>query len=263
MSYMRYVLPIICITVFIFIPRITAAETLRFTTIDYCPFSCDPTKENGREGFMTDILRAALEEAGHSIEVTMLPYLRSVNAVVSGDYDGIIVIGQENAPDLIYPEVSIGVQRVAFFTRAESDWKYSGVGSLPGAVIGIVSGYDYIDSELNQYFSENSESDRVVVLHGKSTIERGIKMLQTNRIDSYFEGEYSILYALEKLGIRKNISIAGYSSEEFTDITGFSLYNQKSAEYAQLLSDKIREMRQSGEYKKLIGSYGITSEKIR
>ena len=260
MRYVRCLLFILYITVYLALPTNTQAENLRFTTIDYCPFSCDPIKENGREGFMTDILRAALEEAGHSIDITLLPYLRSVNAVISGEYDGIIVIGQENAPDLIYPDISIGVQRIAFFTQAESDWQYSGVASLSDVTVAIVSGYDYIDSDLNRYFAEHIESDRVVVLHGKSTVERGIKMLQNNRIDSYFEGEYSILYTLEKLGIRNQISIAGYSSEEFTDITGFSLHNPNSTEYAQILSDKIREMKRSGEYQRLLKSYGITMD---
>lgn len=240
-----------------------AADTLRFTTIDYCPFSCDPEKENGQEGFMTDILRSALEEAGHTVEITMLPYVRAVNAVVSGDYDGIVVIGQENAPDLIYPDVSIGVQRVAFFTKQGSSWQYSGVDSLAEIVVAIVKGYDYIDTELNRYFSDNMESDRVVVLHGTSTIERGLKMLQTGRIDSYFEGEYSILYALKKLGLNEDIAIAGYSSEEFTDITGFSTHNPRSEEYARLLSNKIRTLRESGKYRKLLRSYGIKTEEIR
>ena len=105
-------------------------KTLRFATIDYCPFTCDPLTENGKEGFMTDVVRMAFEPAGYNIEIDMLPYARALSVVQCGKYDGIIVVGKNSAPTLIYPELPTVVQKVAFFTRESESWTYSGQESL-------------------------------------------------------------------------------------------------------------------------------------
>lgn len=46
---------------------IAHAETIRMATIGFCPLTCDPEKENGKEGFMTDVVRYGLEGAGFEL----------------------------------------------------------------------------------------------------------------------------------------------------------------------------------------------------
>lgn len=257
-----YAIPVVLVALLIFWPAATQAKTLRFTAIDYCPFTCDPKKENGKEGFMTDVLRAAFEEAGYLVEIKMFPYVRAVAAVTTGEYDGIAVVAKPTAPELIYTDTPTEVQPTAFFVRNGSAWRYRGTESLKDVVIGTVKGYDYSDSELNRYFEERGKSDRVIVLHGVNTTERGLRMLLTGRIDTYIEGEYSAIYQLNRLGLGDQVAIAGYSTDNFEDFTGFNPRNPKSAEYARLLSDKIRQMRRSGEMQDILGRYGIEANLV-
>lgn len=260
MKYFRLLLSTTCVIICIFAPTIIKADSLRFTTIDYCPFTCDPLKENGKEGFMTDVLRATFEEAGYSIEIKMFPYARAVAAVNSGEYDGIVVVGKNYAPNLVYPDIPTESQPMSFFVKNETSWKYSGVESLSEVVVGIVKGYDYADVDLNRHFEEQSDSEKIVMLHGVNTTERGLRMLQTKRVDTYIDGEYSVLYVLEKLGLSDTIIVVGYAANRFEDFTGFNPHNPKSADYAKLLSNKIREMKKTGELNKILSRYGIVSE---
>lgn len=209
---------------------------------------------------MTDVLRAAFEEAGHVIEIKMFPYARAVAAVSSGEYDGIVIAGKEFASTLVYPDIPTASQKVTFSVMTGTTWRYTGIESLTETSVGIVKGYDYGNADLNQYLKEQADSDRVVVLHGLNTTERALKMLLTNRIGTYIDGEYSILYSAKKMGIRDKVFIAGYAAKQFDDYTGFSPHHPKAIQYAKLLTDKIKELKQSGELSRIIGRYGIHSE---
>jgi len=242
-------------------PSIVWAETIRFATIDYCPFTCEPSKEGGKEGFMTDVLREAFEPAGYTLEIEMLPYVRAVSSVQSGAYDGIVVVGKDYAPDLVYPDEPTVMQRVVFLVNAGTPWRYTGVESLAQVKVGVVRGYHYVDPDLVAYLEEEQGNEaRVNVMHGDTTTNRGLRMLQTDRVSTLLEGEYSAMYELEKMGGREEVMIAGYTENAFEDYTGFSPHNPNAAEYAQILSHTIAELRKSGRLDDILHRYGITSE---
>lgn len=259
-KYIWYLLLTGCLIICIFSPAIMA-EAIRFTAIDYCPFTCDPLQEDGKEGFMTDVLREAFEQAGHTVEVEMYPYLRAVKYVQDGKYDGIAVVSKDYAPDLVYPDIPTVVQRVAFLVNTGTSWRYTGVDSLSQVIVGIVRGYHYVDADLVSYLEEErSNPDRVHVLYGDDTVKRGMQMLQSHRIDTFLEGEFSAKYMLGKMGLQDAVTIAGYTVEAFQDYTGFSPHHQKAAQYARILSDTIVELQQSGRLGEILRRYGITSE---
>lgn len=246
-----------------FSPSILLAETIRFATIEYCPFTCNPSKAGGKEGFMTDVVREAFDGAGYTLEIHSLPYARAVKSVRAGNFDGIIVAGKDYAPDLVYPDQPTVVQRVAFLVNKGEPWRYTGVDSLTNVKVGIVKGFHYVDPDLIAYLAEQQDNDsRVHVVHGESTTARGLRMLQSNRITTFLEGEYSALYELNRMGISDTMVIAGHTNEAFEDYTGFSPQNPNATRYAQILSDTLTEMKQSGELAEILKRYGITAELV-
>lgn len=238
-------------------PSILWAETLRFATIDYCPFTCDPAKAGGKEGFMTDVLRLAFEPAGYRIELEMLPYVRAVEAVREGNFDGIVVVGKDYAPDFIYPDRPTVIQRVAFLVNADTQWRYTGVESLRHVTVGIVRGYHYVDPDLIAYLADPGNAERVNVIHGSNTTQRGLRMLRRERITTFLEGEFSALYELDKLGVEEAVTIAGYTTTAFEDYTGFSPGNPNADRYAQILSATLSKLTRSGRLADLLSPYGI------
>ena len=249
-----------CLLCACFAPAILA-ETLRFATINYCPFACDPAMEDGREGVLTDVLRAALEPAGVTIELKMLPFLRAMQDTQKGEYDGMVVANHELAPELVYPDLPTLRQRVAFLVKAGTSWKYTGVESLNAVKVGIVEGYSYVDADLNAYLKDHQkDASKVVLLHGQNTTEQGIQMLLRDRFTVYLEGVYSAQYVLMKLGLQDHVAFAGYSSGAFDDFTAFAPQHPKAQEYAALLSQAIKEMSASGKLKDILQAYGIQEE---
>lgn len=237
------------------------AETVRMATIDFCPFTCAPDKEGGKEGFMTDIVRYALEKAGYDLEVAMMPYVRAVSKTRDGTYDGIMVVGKFFAPDLVYPELPVVSQRVAFIVKKGVGWTYESVRSLESKRIGIVKGYHYVDKDLQAYLLNEDNSERVNALHGLKTTERNIEKLLEGRIDVYLEGEFSLLYVLKKLGVDEKVDFAGFTNEAFDDYVGFSPKSQKAQELTSLMTETIRELERTGKLKEFlmpyIGEFGL------
>lgn len=231
------------------------AETIKMATIDFPPFTSDPGKESGREGFMTDVVRYALKSAGYDLEVKMMPYARAVKQTRDGDVDGIVVVGKLFAPDLVYPEVPVVSQRCVFIVRKGTNWKYNGVDSLKTMKIGIVKGYHYVDEDLQTYLLSEENANKVDVLHGVDTTERNIKKLLEGRIDIYLEGEFSALYILNKLGVRDKVVFAGFTNNSFDDYIGFSPKSKKAAELASLMSKTIMDLKKTGKLKDFINPY--------
>ena len=223
----------------------TQAETIRMATIDFCPFTCNPELEGSKEGFMTDVVRYALKNAGYDLEVTMMPYVRAVKQTRAGEFDGIVVVGKLFAPDLIYPQMPVVSQRVAFIVKKGTDWKYQGVNSLKTQIIGIVKGYHYVDEDLQSYLLSEENAEKIQVIYGLDTTERSIKKLLAGRIDIYLEGEFSLLYALEKLGARDEVVFAGFTDNAFDDYVGFSPKSNKADELASLIGRTITDLKKT------------------
>lgn len=231
------------------------AEAITMATIDFCPFTCDPHTEGGREGFMTDVVRYALDRAGYELELAMLPYVRAVNGTREGLFDGLVVVGKQYAPDLVYPEIPVVSQRVVFIVKKGTDWRYEGVDSLKTMRIGIVRGYHYVDEDLQEYLLDGKNAPMVSVLHGRNTTERSVQKLLKGRLDVFLEGEFSALYVLHKLGVEDQVVFAGYTNNAFDDYVGFSPKSREADELAALLTRTIRELKETGKLQELLSPY--------
>lgn len=65
-----------------------------------------------------ELVQIIFEQTGYTLEIEMLPYARAVNLVQVGTYDGIVVVGKDFAPDLLYPDTPTVIKRVAFMMNA-------------------------------------------------------------------------------------------------------------------------------------------------
>lgn len=138
------------------------------------------------------------------------------------------------------------------------------IDSLKNITIGIIKGYDYSgDKELNEYFNNNIQTGKVQVLHGIETTKRAIIKLLKKRIDVYLEGEYSVQYELNKMGVSNKVTIAGYTLEPYEDYTGFSQHHPRSAHFAKILSEGIAEMKKSGQFNQILMQYGLLPESAK
>lgn len=247
------VIGMICL--FMFLPSSGKTDVIRFVAEGWCPYDCNPEKEEGRKGYIPDIAITVFSKAGYKVIYRIMPYLRAIKETRDGRSDGIIGIYREDAPDMIFPEEEQGRSINAFFVKKNNGWRYSGPESLKSLEkIGIVRGYDY-GEEVTGFFSSNP--DKVNVVFEDDPLAKIFQMMMKGRheagVDDIFVGRYS----LRKMGLSDQIIEAGIVGESHPVYIGFSPANKKSGKYARILVDGVRELRKSGKLEDILKEYGL------
>jgi polar amino acid transport system substrate-binding protein len=208
------------------------------------------------EGYFLDIARAVFESKGHRVTYVIRPWKRAVREVEAGAHDALLGPFVNEAPGFVFPEEEIGFTALSFFTRSDGVWTFTGLKSLAGVRLGIIQDYDY-RPWLQQYRREHPES--FIVVSGKDAIFRNLDLLIRGRVDVIPTNEHAFRYRAKVVGVLDQIRFAGRdTTEEGRKLhIAFSPSKPTSAIYAELLSEGIRELRQTGRLAKILDNYGL------
>lgn len=231
-------------------------ETLRFVAPLYCPFTCDPAKENGKKGIVADIVLEAFSPH-YQVEIHMMPYLRAIQYVKNGEHDGIICYGKEYAPELVSPEIPSISQKVAFWVHRDTPWEYDGYDTLGDITIGIVKGYKTGDNYLDNYLNEQDNLKRITKISSTSVTQQGLNMLYRDRFTTFIEGEFTAKYVISKLGYEDELKIAGFLEKPFEIYTGFNPKHPKAAQLSKQLEKTLIDVYETGKIYEIFKRYNI------
>lgn len=224
----------------------------------WCPYNCEPHSE--RPGFLIEIAKSVFEKAGHTINYELLNWSRAILETRKGEYDAIIGAYRGDAPDFIFPENELAVSQICFYTKKENKWEYTGLDSLSTVTVGVINDYSYGDL-LDPYIKEYERNhERVQISSGDNALEKNFSKLIKDRITTFLEDQMVMGYFLRKNDQSDLIRKAGCLKGENVYIA-FSPVNPKSKEYADLLSQGVQELRESGKLKIILDSYGVTDWK--
>ncbi len=230
------------------------ADTITIVADEWCPYGCAPDAE--KNGYGIEIAKIVFDRAGHNVDYSIVPWARAVKLTRDGKYNAVIGAFIEDAPDFVFPENEFGVSQVTFFVKKGNSWKYTGVESLKNIKVGIILDYSY-GEELDKYFnSVAKDKSKVDILAGNTPLLANIKKLVGGRIDATIEDMNVFNHTAKKMGMLDKVSMAGYSGKEKLYIA-FSPANPKSKQYAEILSNGIDKMRNSGELKTILKKYGL------
>lgn len=241
----------------LFASAFVRAETIHLVADNWCPYNCEPGSE--RPGFMVEIARRAFAEEGIAVQYSTQPWLRALEDTREGLYDGTIGASKAEAPDFIFPRIEQGQMRNGFWTLADSPWQFQGMHSLALVRLGAIGGYGY-GPALEQYLHDDSNRERITMVHGDEPLNIGLNMLLRERIDSLVEDETVMRQRLAREGVQKQVRLAGYvpTTQRFSNIyIAFSPANKRSAHYSQILAQKMQQMRSSGELAKILARYHV------
>jgi polar amino acid transport system substrate-binding protein len=233
------------------------ADTIRAAGIVYCPYTCD-LKEDGQEGFMTDIAKAVFKNAGHTYTVDMMSFARALKFVVQGTYDALAICNKADVPEggLIFPDIAIGLVSNTFVVRKDETWTYNGVESLKQIKIGAIIGYTWKDEELNNYMLV-TEPPAVQRVGGEDATQKNLQKLLNKRIDAYLDDPNMVKRVASKMGIADQIKFIADVSPT-PHYIGFTPGKESSQKYAQILTEGMKKLRESGELKEILSKYGMT-----
>jgi len=234
-----------------------SADTLNIAVGDFCPYQCDPKKENGKIGFMSEITKIIFEQAGHEVNFIELPFKRAISETEQGLYD-FVVCNEGHSTKLIFSKERISVLEQTFFVHKDTTWRYEGIKSLEAIIIASVIGYDLsaFNPEYEAYLQRNRHTNSVQYIGGDNFILRNAKKIQAGRVTTYNEDSDLFNYSTMRAGINDEFISAGILGRNSLYV-GFSPENAKSSIYADIFDKGIVVLRKSGKLKSILASYGV------
>lgn len=252
------------IVLLVLVPFHTQAREVLFVDAAFCPLVCN-RQQTGKDGFVVDIIRDALEQSGHQLVFRTEPFQRALTLVRTGQADGLPAIYPNDAPDLLFGESVIAKGENAFFVRTDSPWRYNGTQNWTELRIAIIDGYTFNHPEFDQYVADVSKSrtGQVIRISGSNPYQRMLQMLISGRIDAILDDSVFIFYALSDLlkthatNGELPIKNAGLLSEG-QNVVAYSPVNpESSAELIRIIDPFIRKVYQSGKINDYIKPYGL------
>ncbi|WP_426417128.1 substrate-binding periplasmic protein [Aestuariirhabdus sp. LZHN29] len=229
-------------------------KTITFVADEWAPFNGVPNSE--MEGYMVDVARAVFEPQGYKVIYRNLPWTRAVAETREGHYNAVIGASRSDAQGFVFPEEELNRNRLSFYVKKDSDWKFTGIDSLNSVRIGVVAGYDYRD-----WFREfmAKKPSNIATIHGDRPLERNINKLVLGRIDVVVDTAAAIRWSAKQAGMMDEIISAG--DDHIGDVAyiyhAFSPHLPTSQTYADILDEGIRTMRANGELHTILQRYGL------
>lgn len=229
------------------------AETLKIASIDWCPQLC-PGKE--KAGYITDTVNEIFEGSPYKADIKTYPWTRAILLARKGDVHALLSPAKAEAPELLYPENGIGVQRMCFFTKADSQWNYSGIESLRNLKIGIA--YDTSVEELNSYLTQNREQFDFMPYNG-TYVSKSLRKLDAGRYDMFLFTHNSVVYEMRNLGAEKNYRCAGcvFSAKVYMAFSPAESQRARVQEMMKYFDKRMDELKISGRIEQIMNRYGL------
>lgn len=223
----------------------------------WCPHNCKAGA--AKEGYMIDIAREAMAEAGYTLEYRNFSWARALRMTRNGSFHAVVGAFRTDAPDFIFPDLAQGRASIALFTHPDNGWVYSGPESLQGQTLLAINGYSYT-AELDTYIERyRNDPDRVLILSGSTPLQRAIAMLDQHRVGIVAADDYVMAWVL-----RKNPDIAGNRPRKAGEVSetpsfiAFSPALENSKQLARLLTEGTRKLIENGRARTILESYGLT-----
>jgi len=232
--------------------------TLKIALGDWCPYSCDPAKEDGKIGYIPEILMIVFQQAGFKVETQLMPFTRILKSVQNGSFTVVPGMVKKNAPDLVFPETPIGLSTYIFYVAKGSSWRYQGFESLTKLQrLGLIQNYSYevLDPDIARFLKAPPAKNDYIT--GVKPLERNFMKLLFERVDTVPEDQWVVIYTLNKKNSRDKVDEAGTIGNPVPVYVGFSPAIPQSQEYARMLDEGVTELRKTGELHTILNRYGV------
>jgi polar amino acid transport system substrate-binding protein len=239
----------------LFFPLYSMADTIIIVGDAWCPYNCTD-QEN--PGFLIQLAQTIFKKSGHTVQYSMVPWKRAKMGIRDGTYDAIVGMSKNEETENLYvfPTIEMAESQFCFYAANDSQWKYTGIPSLKNVKLGVINGYGY-DAEgtpIENYLKDNINTTRVEQVSGDAPLKQLIQMLLVARVSVLIADSTVIKYTLTQMAYQSKLKNVGCLENVDKVHIAFSAKNPHSAQYAKILSNGIKELKQTGEYDRIIDS---------
>lgn len=233
--------------------------TIVLVADEWPPFNTLPS--GSQQGYIVDIAREVFEPLGYTIDYRIVPWTRALEMTRSGMANGAVGASKTDAAGFVFPTEELARNTLAFYVKKGNPWRFSGPESIAEITLGTIAGYDY-RPWLLQYIEENSKDPaKVQVIYGDDPLKRNLIKLLGDRIGVVVDTEAAIRHVAREMKILNQIECAGYGNEPAYIYIAFSPNRSDSQQLAQLLSEGITRLRESGRLAQILAMYGLVDWK--
>lgn len=223
-----------------FICLFTQASTeskIKVAAIDWCPQICPNSTD--KPGYVVEILQQIVANSDIKLQIDYFPWSRAIKNVREGSYHILLSPAKKEAPDLTYPNLPIGLQKMCFYTLAGSEWFYTNENSLENLFIGVAE--DASVEELNSYIDKNKEQFQFQPYHERY-VSQNIRKLEKKRIDTFLFTRNTTNHIVKNDETLPEIRNAGCVSEAL--IYAAMTPHKEQSEWVSLLKSEFDELMQ-------------------
>ena len=228
----------------------------------WCPYNCVPGSPN--PGYMVEIARQALETDGRRVIYKIIPWDIAVSQALSGKISGVFGASAEDGEGLLHTDEPLGKTYNVYLVNTavsllEKDLDFDKLSIV------ALDGYDYGNSPLADYLKANVARKNVRMSSARQGLLSNAMLVANGAADMTID-EYSVVLNLmrERPDLAKNLKIIrpeGYKDQSIDVYISFSKNDPESQMFADAISEKVRQMRRSGELKALLQRYGLSDWK--
>ncbi|RHW74746.1 ABC transporter substrate-binding protein [Colwellia sp. RSH04] len=212
---------------------------------------------------MSEIIELITAEVPGNFKRMDFPWSHAIKLVHEGRAFALSAPAKKEAPELFYPNIPVGIQKMCFFVRKDSQWFYKGPLSLTNLQIGVAK--DASLEELNGYMHEHPEQFQLQPYHGRF-LKQNINKLIKRRYDAFVFSINSTLLELKRLNLLGKIKSAGCISEAPVYVACSSAVNYlQTAKYISKKFDiEMLKLAESGQLDTILNKYnaGFTAAEL-
>ena len=227
----------------------------------WCPFNCQP--QSSQPGYMIEVAQRIFAQHNIKVNYQIIPWSRALKMCRKGEIAAVVGGYQSDAPDFIYPTIEQGMIGFSFFSLRNMNWRYLGLTSLEDKRLAIAYDYAY-SAELGSYIKKNqANKDKLFIAYGDQPLKKNIQLLERDLVDVIIETEPVFWYVSKQINKQHLFRQAGKLQSAQAAYIAFSPAIVESQHYAEILSQGMQRLRESGELASILAKYGLTDWRIR
>lgn len=247
--YIKLILIIFCLS----LNGSAIAQNLVLVADKWCPYNCKP--KDTKPGFIVEIAREVFARHDIHVKYEIMPWSRAIDMAKQGVVDGIIGATKDEVPDFIFPQFSQGASGTAFFVNPGETWRYDGMPSLQKIWLGVIQDYDY-GEVMNRYIKAR-QGNGVDFVTGDNATQINIKKLYNKRLTAILEDPVVLSYQASVLNLKREFINAGNINTLEVYIAFAPKKQKASKRYAEILTDGMVWLRQTGQLQVILARYGL------
>lgn len=224
-----------------------AGETLKLAALsDYAPYSGDNLPGYG---FSNDLTVQVMKRMGYTVQVTVMPWNRALEAVKAGEYDILPTVwyNKDRESFLKYSE-PFAVNRLVFVHRADQPFEFHSLDDLKGKTVGTVFGYAYDPNFLSSNLFKREEVKDIVL---------NLKKVAAGRIDLTLDDELVLKYLIQTQApdLQSKLALTKGALTENKLYVAFSRKRPDADKLAADFNKGLAELKADGTYAKILAAH--------